>query len=333
MNGMEHLKYLYDENWFESAEKSSIWLRLYSLIGIPWDCLEDMASIAPKFFQEEKPVRINYATIKELENNFALVRVISDQKGHTNFLIKKFKDELPHSSYLLMSSPYEVDGKKYDLEEIPNIQDRVAALLRMHLGNNFLREKVFDGYVSLGNGQMTSLIPIISNPLEIEGPFFSKENFGFSEETFKGIKSLGDTNKKDRISIALGLFENGGDDKETNKFFYYWVSIETLCGTNSTGKIITKLARHYNKNNGFVQNKLGFDFIRKIRTNLFHNGEKPIIDQNTERYLQLMFIDLLRNELSLPCQRNMEKMVNKGFDVRTLGKRKMNILNVELKDK
>ncbi|MCH7650652.1 MAG: hypothetical protein IIA63_05755 [Nitrospinae bacterium] len=333
MNGMETLKFLYDESWFENIEKSSIWLRIYSLIGIPWDGLEDMASVAPKNFQEDGPVKINYATIKDLENNFTLVRVISDQKGHTNFLTKKFKDKLPHSSYVLMTSPYEVDGKKCDLEEILKIKDRIAALLRMHLGNNFLREKVFDGYVSLGNGQMTNFTPKISNPLEIEGPFCSKENFGLSEEVFNKIKGLKDTSKRNRINIALGLFEKGGDDKENNKFFYYWVSMETLCGEDSARKIITKLARHYNNNNNFVQNKLGFDFLKKIRTNLFHNGEKPIIDQNTERYMQLMFLDLLRNEMSLPCQRNMEKMVNEGFDVQTLGKRKMNILNIDLRDK
>ena len=68
-----------------------------------------------------------------------------------------------------------------------------------------------------------------------------------------------------------------------------------------------------------VDNKLGFGVVAKWRHDMIHKGLKPVVSAHVERYLQLMFLDLLRYELEIDTKRYMTIMQNaKGYDLSSL---------------
>lgn len=65
---------------------------------------------------------------------------------------------------------------------------------------------------------------------------------------------------------------------------------------------------------------LGFGVLEKWRHNLVHEGILPVVSASVERYLQLMFLDLLRLELELPARHHMLLMQQaSGYDLTPLG--------------
>jgi hypothetical protein len=102
------------------------------------------------------------------------------------------------------------------------------------------------------------------------------------------------------------------------KFFSYWVALEVAADTHSTGRIITLLGRTYARPNTYIQNDLGFDHLRKTRVAVFHGGEHYEAPSDVERYVQCLFLDVLRAKLGLESKRYMAEMIEAGFDVNRL---------------
>ncbi len=161
---------------------------------------------------------------------------------------------------------------------------------------------------------MITPTPIVKLPQPFDGPFLNNDNFGELQEILDALQdqSLQISN---RICLALELFEHGAQETSNSKFFYYWSAIEVLCDTHRTARILGKLANAYAATRGHVQNELGFDLVKLMRTDLFHRGISHDVPQDVERYIQAMFIDLLRLELSLACRRQMEYQIREGFSI------------------
>ena len=130
--------------------------------------------------------------------------------------------------------------------------------------------------------------------------------------------SAADVSKGGRITLATQLIEKAFSSQETFKFFSYWVALEVAAETHRHQGIISLLTNSYEQNNGYIQNTLGFQHLWETRTAVFHKGEHYEIPSNVERYIQCLFLDVIRAKLGLDCNRYMAAMVEAGFDVRQL---------------
>jgi len=85
---------------------------------------------------------------------------------------------------------------------------------------------------------------------------------------------------------------------EDSDFINYWTALEVLCGP--AGKIRAALWKAY----GFgrqhdVDDQLQFKVVRGWRHDLVHQGTVIGLSAEAERYLQYLFLDLIRHVLGL----------------------------------
>jgi hypothetical protein len=64
----------------------------------------------------------------------------------------------------------------------------------------------------------------------------------------------------------------------------------------------------------------GFDKLTDWRQKYIHQGIVPALSADVERYIQLLFLDILRQELSLPPRFYMASIQKaRGYDLSPLG--------------
>lgn len=240
-----------------------------------------------------------------------------------------FDRVLPHTDYVLISTPIRGAGNN-GYEKASLAVDGFVSTLRLAGGNNLLRDLVREAAVDVSSGEMRTLTKIIPVPTEIEGPFTTATTWKQHKELIDAISCANDSERK-RITLATQLVERAFASQGALKFFSYWVAIEVAVDTHSTGRIITLLTKAYGRSNAYIQNDLGFEYLKETRTAVFHGGEYYQAPADVERYIQSLFLDLVRAKLGLSCKGYMAGLVKAGFDVTRLDRvvGKARILTVE----
>ena len=134
------------------------------------------------------------------------------------------------------------------------------------------------------------------------GPNMSPENWLHFEETSARIDDVEDTEKKARIRRSLEFYQSGKASHDTalsEKFFFYWTAIQILCEGGGTMQTNRQLQSIYGFSKKQVEADLLWKGIVDLRNRFFHAGIKIELYKDAERYLQLLFLDLLRHELGL----------------------------------
>ncbi len=224
---------------------------------------------------------------------------------------------LPQANYVWLSTPYCIDGEKMDISNISSVLDSISALVCMHFGRNFLHEIVFNGEVNAGTGQYSTGSTAQRTPTSSDGPFLDKK---LCIDMGQLIKQLHTKSREiqSRIGLALSYLEKA--QRQNEGFLDYWTAMEILC-KGKAQKIRDCLQKCYSfQSRRDVDEKLGFGVVAKWRHDMIHKGLKPVVSAHVERYLQLMFLDLLRHELAMKTMGYTAMMQHaKGYDLSPLG--------------
>ena len=203
----------------------------------------------------------------------------------------------------MLATPRKIDG--IDLNEAETLArlNRMEALLSAYFGSNTVYRKVFEAVFEAktgGNYSITS--DVFATIQQCDGPIMAADNWVYFEETVEQLEVLSDSDKKSRLRRALEFFHSGKSAVDTavdEKFFFYWTSLQILCEGKGTMATNRKLQTIYNFSKDEVEEKLLWKDIVSARNDFHHTGKKIHLHKDAERYLQLLFLDLLRNELDL----------------------------------
>lgn len=131
------------------------------------------------------------------------------------------------------------------------------------------------------------------------------------EETLSNLLSEESSNKE-RAFFALELFTKANEsvrDSLRVRIFQYWSAIETLCGTNDCSQLLNYLFNG-NRDPALKDNQKLFKDARVLRHNVTHKGHDPSTCPHTiERFLQVVFVDMLRKILSLNYEGYVEQFI------------------------
>ena len=110
-----------------------------------------------------------------------------------------------------------------------------------------------------------------------------------------------------KLLLALRYMHRGCEDSE---FIHYWTAFEVLAG--KAPKIRALLAKAY----GFerqhdVDEKLYLRTIAQWRHDLVHQGKHVGLSAEIERYLQCLFLDLMRHVTGLEHQARAVALLNR----------------------
>lgn len=310
--------------WFTDRRNSSFWIRLYTSLFIPHAEFKDALD---KLFSElendkniihtVRHILLGGGMISDLNVLYTTFDIFAQESVQLMIEAKVGTKQLKETNYIILAVPFKVDGSLGDERHTKKTLDSIASLIRIHTGQNFMREIVFEGEINALNGSFITSSEPIKIPKSVEGPFIAKENGTAIAEISKKLSTLHE-NKKRRIELAL-LLMNEAMNKEYG-FFEYWTALEIVCDGKS-GKIKKQLANIYEiTSHNEAAEKTGFKRLAYWRHDFIHKGIRPLISTDVERYIQLLFLDLLRNELGLPRTGNIASIQHaQGYNLSPLG--------------
>jgi hypothetical protein len=316
------LENFYDDGWFYGQEKRLVLIRYYSVVNLPRERLSPVPSVE-RISLSGDPFRLVLAEISDQSYVTREPRLVSNEDGSSRIVVEATNRVLPSTLYALVSAPL-LNLEAW--EETSRRMGRVAALIRANFGRNFLYELVREAIVEIPSGNMTHASPVVPFPQSFDGPYIEPDRWRALEEILAALDAK-QPQMRSRVLSALELFEKGSEETGGLKAFFYWVAAEVLCNTDKSACILDRLSKAYAVKRGFVQNYLGFDLIKDLRTDLIHHGLTHDFPQDVEKYIQSMFMDLLRFHLGLDCHRLMEAEIIKGFVVERL-RRDIGLANV-----
>jgi len=302
ISGEVNLSVFADPAWCSKPEESKFWLRIYTLLGIKRDEISDKFESAIRDIHYQLPIKIRYGYIGEAEWPKWEQRLVGGDDGAPQILVNQGTDKFPGSTCIYISLPFITDGKTVGPEYVTQVLCSIHALQVSHLGKNTLRDIIFDGSVSSHDGKFSPLGTITNIPKPFDGPTIQDPLWESIREIVEGLDKCAAPDRE-RCQLALEVFERGiaeysKDTRKSDAFLFYWISMEILCG--GEGRIESALQNSYRlKDREAVRAALGTKAIRDWRNDMVHDGKRPPTNPYVERYMQLLFTDILRSKLGL----------------------------------
>lgn len=303
--------------WFADRSKSSFWLRIYTILGIPHSELFSLVQGLPNTLAYEGEIQLTCGLMSGLLVPDFKVDLVASEDGHPSVRYEINQKALEDATYFFLARPYKIDGVPGVEFKTKEALDQLSAVIRGHLGLNFLRDIVFEGEVNATDGNFSVAGGILRMPQHAEGPYLAPQNWTDVSEIISAVSRLNDPLRR-RIQLSLRFFYRSF---EFDLFFFnFWTALEVLCD-GTAPKIRSVLQRAYQlARQHDVDSAFGFATLSRMRHDLMHKGVQPRLNVDCERYLQLVYLDALRHVLALPPRHHAIGMLSvRGYDLRPLG--------------
>lgn len=305
---------------FKIKGNSSVWMHLYTSYGIPRDKFQEVyhqvITSGQQALNLSRPVWFAFSDFENFRIPNIHMEALPGPDGEMVIHPHFFDTVLTKSNIVYVSTPYR-DGETI-FEGAKNILEKIRGIFCLLFGRNFLYQKILSAEVfnhpSSNINQVTEDLRFCSIA---EGPFLHTQNTHEAEEI---AIALGGLNGEERVRIdsALHYLVRGLEDDDT--FLFIWTAIEMLCGNkeNNAGFVRQALEQIYPDKN--VNDDLGFKKLKDLRNNWLHKGVIPSLNHDVIRYMQLMFLDLLRLKLNLPPKQHLWAICSsKNFNLEDVG--------------
>lgn len=300
-------------HWFQNQEDDKkILVRYYTIPA------HNEKVVSPVKLEEDidfngTPFRIMICNIADQKFKTRFMTLVKLTE-HAEFSFEEVTRTLPTADYVIVTCPiYLTSEHAYD--ETVKKMDQFIGAIRPVVGNGFFLSLIREAIVSVATGNMIEMQGTNRIGGPVEGPFATRLNWDEVVEIRTKIESFGD---KERVLLAVELFEVAARTTGPTNFFLYWVAIEVLTRKDKAQALKHLMATAYQSDTSYIQNTLGFEKLVNMRTNLFHHGVSHDISPEVERYMQVCFLDFLRQRIGLNCKFHLRNFVENGFDVSKL---------------
>lgn len=310
--------------WFTRSEDSSIWLRIYTCLFAPLPHLIESIHRWPGVAEGltlklGAPTAMAWGTVSGFKLQLKNIDFYSKTTGQLVLDLHLAEKLLPDAIYAFVATPFRTDGAAGDEAIAKDRLNLLAAIVCTHAGQNIMRDCVFEGELSAAGGTITSSSAPSKMPQSSEGPFLAAQN---GADIFEVAACMSDAEEplRGRLQLALRLMDSAM--RSHQGFLEYWTALEVVCDGKS-GRVLDRFRRIYGlKNHKDAAALSGLGVLTKWRHEFVHRGREPRLTADIERYLQLLFLDLLRLELGLESRLHTGSMQQaKGYDLSPLGLR------------
>ena len=260
------------------------------------------------------PFRLNFVYIKDQKFKTSHLWPIKNQQDEVGFYVEDVEQTLPPTNYILVSCPLSNKESK-GISECIRKTDQFIGLLRTICGNGLFREIARQATVNYSTGRMTSPSRTIRPPKPCEGIYINETHW---LSCFQLLNKVENSPVKDRLLQSLTIFERAAQSTNPTNFFLYWVSIEVLCDSHNAHKIAEILSNAYKQSTGEIKQNLGLKHLIRLRQDVFHSGKEVKLGVDAEKYIQVLFLDLLNQILDIPCENHIQNYINSGYETETL---------------
>lgn len=319
------LRRLAPSDWFDQPEKSSFWLQIYACVLVPHDSFEQ--SVRAMFEVDDKGSfalrpgsRLAFASGRAdgIKVPFTVPETTTAPSGQLKVLWKVDSKPLPDMPFVFLATPFKINGIDGDEAEAKSLLEEVRALVSLHAGQNLMRHIVFEGEVEAGRDQIHVPGEAVKMPQLVEGPFLAEQNGKDIFEISAALRALPEEDRRRRLLLSLQLVDHAM--RSHFGFLDYWTALEVVCDGQSNN-IKAALAKIYGiKSHNEAATATGLDVLAQWRHDYVHRGIKPVVSADVERYMQLLFLDLLRHQLGLPLRAHLAAIQGaEGYNLSPLG--------------
>jgi hypothetical protein len=310
------LRELVPQEWFKEISNSTFWLRIYSCLFIPHADFLELVLAATKKTGFASKISFRFMAMNEMKMPTTEMSMISQADGMLKINAEIKNSEVKTGTYVFMMTPKRIDGVNIPEFEVRETLNICAGILRAHAGHNFMRDVIYEGEVHAGKDGFTLASEGLKLPHPTEGPHFNNSNWEQSKEIYEAVGNL-QKEIRNRIHLSLNYFNKAFDEEDS--FFFYWVSLEILCNGKSQ-TIKQRIREALDLKSLKDVEEIGFGVISKWRHEFFHQGIRPTMAADVDRYIQLLYLDLLRYIVRVPpAFHTLSLLNNPGYDLTSIG--------------
>lgn len=309
----------FDKSWFENPETSSVLVRIYAPLNMSSEQFKQIHLKNMKQFNIDPPVWISLGKGSiEWEVMDDVVTSSTTVPETLNVCLNSYKRKAEDGYYVFFSTVLSNNGSAPDYDGARYRLDIVSGIVALYFGKNVLPEALHETSASVEDAKLNNAPQVRRLPLRTDGPFISIEKW---QEVFDAITTLQhlDSYKGNRIKRALAIFREALNSAQG--YIFYWTALDVLSdSTEGSTKVMSKLQLCYRLGSiDEVKEKFGALKLKNIRNELIHQGADYKVPGDIERFVQLMFIDILRYELGLTHVGYMEHLLNTpGYDLTSI---------------
>ena len=309
-----------DKNWFADHETDTAHIRVYAPMNMWSDQYEQFRLKELKTLNIIPPVWVQCwkGSIQHLVlYDTATSSTVS--QGTLNLSINSYTRKADDGYFVSLSTPLVISDGSHNFSDACYRLDVASSAIALHFGRNVLPEIFLEATVSATDGSSGDLPQVRRLPRPTDGPFLAANKWHLVTEAIFALQAL-DSRSANRIERSLAIFREALNSEQG--YIFYWTALDVLCeSSQNSSKIRSKLQTIYRLSSSEEANDIfGFQKLKDIRNELIHQGVAYEIKGDIERFVQLMFIDILRYELNMPHIACMQSVINApDWDLTSIG--------------
>jgi hypothetical protein len=210
----------------------------------------------------------------------------------------------PTGAYLLLLTPFDVDGTPGSERDTRDRLDAVVGLLIALEGRNAAFEKVFESVHHFGTGLTTGWSGTVTTPQWYRSPDLGNERLEQIADVETKIEELPDTDRE-RVRLSLRWHAAAVYDDDVDALIKQWIALETLTMPDGTDidPLVALLARAHDLAPGVAKEQLSIGRIYRLRGKVVHTGRAKPIHPRILDHMANLYADALCELLGAPGQR------------------------------
>lgn len=253
-----------------------------------------------KFVTPEKhPFIIAYGSFSNLLSQ-SISGFLNVKDGKIAAFLYQNRKNIPDCNTIAVISPYERNGRSSSYINAFRAIDYAKFLSTLEFG----RSAIYD-YLGDFDFDLNGVPTLSSNPFRTPQPEDFSSYVANTELTSQIQKQNPYIRSKIEVSLKIFSYALNLND-EMLRFFNYWTAIEIICATTSNG-IRSILCKIYDSNPKYVDEKIHFREIARMRHELIHSGNFVALSAFQERLMHYYFWDILLYKIGCPTQKYAER--------------------------
>ncbi|MCC7251603.1 hypothetical protein [Hyphomicrobium sp.] len=280
---------------------------LFQLFSIDQELVDQIGELCGALTVGHPPFPIALHIVELRGFKAPKVEIVRSPSRPVTLTAKLGELSLPDGKYLSICAPVVHTNTGTQEKEAREAIARSLGLFVASLGRGFLIGRAAEFVVAAGDELRQSFISDA-----IRAPqAWDFARWGHSTDLSDLAKAieLSDADLRSRIAYGASIFGRAAlEHDDTFRFTLYWLALEVIADGGEK-EVTGHLANAYNIDLKAVRDGLELRHCIRMRADLFHKGQPPQLTPRTERLLQGFFLDLLRYELGLPCNRLVEQLI------------------------
>lgn len=297
---------LVPKSWFTKLEGSSIWVAGYKMYRVQNTSLPS------------GPQLLDFGTTRAVfifgSGQYLDARAVDPQFTEDGEVVlrgfSKIETQLPEGAYLLIITPFDVDGKPGNELETRQRISEITGLLISFEGRNIAFHHIYDNVHELSKPERSVISPTLVNPFSLPVPDISQTRLQLIADTYKRIFGLPNS-LNNRIRLSLRWFVAACYDSDLDAFLKYWIALEILAMPDTTDiqPINGLLSTAY----GISMQEVGQTYhvgrIYGLRSRIVHDGFTPTISYKLLDFIAAIYSDVLSQIIGSPFDKRAQKFL------------------------